>query len=132
MVSGKAFAIGGLVALLGIGAVGGAGYLACNYNVSEGFRVGRVNKMSYKGLGCKTHEGQLTMEGTAGNEDGSIGTRNWDFSVSGMDVENADELARKLEDTGGKRVKLQYVEKWMIPPCGTDTNYHVTGVEILE
>ena len=134
MVSGKTFVMGGLVTLVGFGAVGGLGYLACNCNVSEGFRVGRVNKMSYKGRlpFCKSHEGQLTMEGTAGNEDGSIGTRNWDFSVSESDAENVDELVKMLEKTSGKRVKLHYVEKWMIPPCGTDTDYHVTRVEVLE
>ncbi len=84
---------------------------------SEGFRSGRLIKLSRKGIIFKTWEGELSL---------GIGhDQRWAFSV-----ENKDTLVRrKLIDLQGQDVKIRYIERfWHIPWKGK-TKYFAKEVE---
>jgi hypothetical protein len=100
-------------------------YLIASYvNVSEGYRAGRIVKMSHKGLAIKTWEGQL-QTGAATDGPGGI----WSFSVL-----NSDEQVRKDIESAidhDHRVKLYYDQKlWKISWRG-ETDYFVNKVELI-
>ena len=92
-----------------------------NINHSNGTRVGKVVKISRKGVLFKTWEGQLSF---GDNKD------LWDFSIpsSEDDVRANIDLANEKN----KRVRLSYKEKYITFPWRGDTKYQVHKVEILE
>jgi hypothetical protein len=92
-----------------------------NINHSNGTRVGKVVKISRKGVLFKTWEGQLSF---GDNKD------LWDFSIpsSEDDVRANIDLANEKN----KRVRLSYKEKYITFPWRGDTKYQVHNVEILE
>ncbi len=97
--------------------VGGALY-AFDYYVpySEGWRAGKLVKISKKGILIKTWEGQLST---------GIGQDHlWNFSV-----EPKEKLViEKMIDYQGKGVKIKYIERfWKIPWLG-DTKYFAKEV----
>ena len=101
-------------------AVGGF-LVYANINYSKGTRVGKVVKISKKGVIFKTWEGQLNY---GDNKD------LWDFSIS-----NSQEQVRvNIDDANeaDERVKLFYKEKYITFPWRGDTKYLVYKVEILE
>jgi hypothetical protein len=74
----------------------------------------------------KTNEGELNlgglrMEAEGEGLDGNI----WPFSI--MD----DEVLDKLKLAEGKRVKLEYKERYKAMPWQGKTNYFITGVEVI-
>ena len=92
-----------------------------NINHSNGTRVGKVVKISKKGVVFKTWEGQLSF---GDNKD------LWDFSIP-----KSEEEVRKnidLANEKDKRVRLSYKEKYITFPWRGDTKYQVFKVEILE
>lgn len=92
-----------------------------NINHSNGTRVGKVVKISKKGVVFKTWEGQLSF---GDNKD------LWDFSIP-----KSEEEVRKnidLANEKDKRVRLSYKEKYITFPWLGDTKYQVFKVEILE
>lgn len=111
--------IGLLVFLL---IAGGIAFLALNASFSEGFRSGRVVKMSKKGLVFKTYEGELLLTGGLYNKNTA-----WQFSVPG----DQPDIIKKIEDAAdkGHRVKLQYEEKYFKQPWKGDTKYFIINVE---
>jgi len=101
-------------------AVGGF-LVYANINYSQGTRVGKVVKISKKGVIFKTWEGQLNY---GDNKD------LWEFSIS-----NSQEQVRvNIDDANkaDKRVELFYKEKYITFPWRGDTKYLVYKVEILE
>ncbi|MGB1120447.1 MAG: hypothetical protein ACPG3Z_00515 [Saprospiraceae bacterium] len=101
-------------------AVGGF-LVYANINYSQGTRVGKVVKISKKGVIFKTWEGQLNY---GDNKD------LWEFSIS-----NSQEQVRvNIDDANkaDKRVELFYKEKYVTFPWRGDTKYLVYKVEILE
>ena len=101
-------------------AVGGF-LVYANINYSQGTRVGKVVKISKKGVIFKTWEGQLNY---GDNKD------LWEFSIS-----NSQEQVRvNIDDANkaDKRVELFYKEKYVAFPWRGDTKYLVYKVEILE
>ncbi len=93
-----------------------------NYYVpySEGFRAGKLIKLSKKGIVFKTWEGELSL---------GIGhDQRWAFSIE----PSKKEIREKLIDFQGKNVRINYVERfWKIPWLG-DTKYFAKDVEVLE
>lgn len=92
-----------------------------NINHSNGTRVGKVVKISKKGVVFKTWEGQLSF---GDNKD------LWDFSIP-----KSEEEVRKnidLANEKDKRVRLSYKEKYITFPWRGDTKYQVFKVEILQ
>jgi uncharacterized protein YwgA len=95
---------------------------AFNYYVpySEGFRTGKLIKLSRKGIVFKTWEGELSL---------GIGhDQRWAFSIES----SKKQLREKLIEYQGKNVRINYIERfWRIPWLG-DTKYFAKEAEILE
>ena len=92
-----------------------------NMNFSEGDRVGKVVKVSKKGVVFKTWEGQLSY---GDNKD------MWDFSIPTSQEQVRISIDEASENN--KRVKLYYKEKYITFPWRGDTKYIVYKVEILK
>jgi hypothetical protein len=113
-----------LVVLVLIAIVGIAGYswLMLHWSYASGERAGFVQKLSKKGYVCKTWEGEMamvTMPGTISEK--------FYFTV------RDDATATKLNSTLGKRVSVHYDQhKWLPTSCFGDTEYFVSGVQVME
>jgi hypothetical protein len=120
----KALALVALVAVLLAGAVG---WFVVAADYSEGFRVGKVIKLSHKGYVFKTWEGTLDFGYLQTDPDAGVATRIWDFSVAPGD----DEVRRQIDSAiaGDYKVKLHYREKYVKLPWRGDTKHFVTKVE---
>ncbi|MGY5352166.1 6-phosphogluconate dehydrogenase [Wenyingzhuangia sp. IMCC45533] len=86
-------------------------------NFSEGYRSGRLVKISNKGIFFKTWEGEISQ----GVSDAQI------FRFSVLDEEEV--IIDKLKDLQGKAVKLTYKEKFVTMPWWGDTKYFVIDAE---
>ena len=104
-----------LVAIAIVGIVGFT-WLTLNWTYSTGDRAGYVQKLSRKGVICKTWEGEMamvTMPGTVAEK--------FYFSV------RDDAVAAQLNATLGRRVRLHYEQHRFIPTsCFGETEYFVT------
>lgn len=99
-----------------------AGFLVyANMNFSEGTRVGKVVKISKKGVMFKTWEGQLNY---------GDNKELWEFSISS----SQEQVRANIDDANkaNKRVELFYKEKYITFPWRGDTKYLVYKVEVLE
>ena len=101
-------------------AIGGFAIYA-NMNFSEGDRVGKVVKVSKKGVLFKTWEGQLSY---------GDNKEMWDFSIPS----SQEQVRINIDDASenNKRVKLYYKEKYITFPWRGDTKYIVYKVEVLQ
>ena len=86
---------------------------------SDGARTGLVNKISHKGLICKTYEGYVLV----GNGQ-NVQPEQWDFTVKDESV------AKQIESAEGKVATLEYHQYWITSPCWGDTSYEITGVSV--
>ncbi|HEX6904806.1 MAG TPA: hypothetical protein VF789_34180 [Thermoanaerobaculia bacterium] len=94
-------------------------WIALSVDYSEGERVGYVQKFSRKGWVCKTWEGELAMV----NLPGAM-PEIFRFTI------RDDAVARRLNESMGKRVRLHYEQHMGIPTtCFGETDYFVTDVE---
>lgn len=111
----------GLVAVLAL-LFAGYTWLVLTWSYSTGERAGYVQKLSKKGWLCKTWEGEIalvTMPGTVAEK--------FQFSV------RDDAVARRINDSMGRRVALDYEEHVGVPTnCFAETRYFVTGVRVIE
>lgn len=92
-----------------------------NINYSEGNRVGKVVKLSKKGVMFKTWEGALQQEDNP---------EKWAFSIRGSQEQVRVDIDKAMEEN--KRVKLFYKQKYVILPWRGDTEYLINKVEVLE
>ena len=93
-------------------------WIALNYTYSRGERAGYVQKFSQKGWICKTWEGELAMA----NLPGAM-PEIFRFTV------RDDAIARRIEQSMGRRVSLSYDQHRGIPTsCFGETEYFVTNV----
>lgn len=104
-----------------------AGLAGCGVTYSEGDRAGSVIKISYKGLLCKSWEGQLATDGfvSATDEKGNRSSSNvFEFSVTDPAI------VKKLQEAqeSGARVKLHYDQALVNNPCTSSTDYYITSV----
>jgi hypothetical protein len=114
-------------ALLAVLIVVGSVWLATIADYSEGYRVGKVIKLSNKGYVFKTWEGTLDFGYLQTDPQGGVATRIWDFSVA-----PGDEQVRKDIDSaiaGDYKVKLHYREKYVRLFWRGDTMHFVVKVE---
>jgi hypothetical protein len=112
-----------LVVLVAAGVVWFA--LAADY--SEGFRVGKVIKLSSKGYVFKTWEGTLDFGYLQTDPQGGVATRIWDFSVAPGDAAVRTDIDAAI--AGDYKVKLHYREKYVRLFWRGDTKHFVTKVE---
>ena len=89
---------------------------------SSGERAGYVQKLSLKGYVCKTYEGELILVSMPGTQ-----AEKFYFTVRDKDV------AERINETVGKRVRLIYKEHIGIPTsCFGETGYFVHDVQLLD
>ena len=104
-------------------------FLFLNYaSFSSGYRAGVPIKVSHKGVLFKTWEGELNVGGLANSSEGAI-PATWAFSIAADD----EQVRQRLEEavTYGKRVRVNYNEKFVKLFWKGDTKYFVYDVEIL-
>ena len=89
---------------------------------SSGERAGYVQKLSQKGWLCKTYEGELVLVSMPGTQ-----AEKFAFTIRDKNI------AKKIDETVGKRVRLVYEEHKGIPTnCFGDTSYFVQEVHLLD
>ena len=89
---------------------------------SSGERAGYVQKLSQKGWLCKTYEGELVLVSMPGTQ-----AEKFFFTV------RSKEIAKKINETIGKRVRLIYEEHKGIPTdCFGESPYFVQEVHLLD
>jgi hypothetical protein len=97
-------------------------WAALTWVYSSGERAGYVQKLSEKGWVCKTYEGELVLVSMPGTQ-----AEKFFFTVKSNDV------AKKINDSIGKRVRLIYEEHKGIPTdCFGETSYFVQEVHLLD
>lgn len=128
--------IGGLLLLLVILLVGGAVMLTqfmggMYRGYSNGVRVGIVQKVSNKGLFCRSTEGEMVLQSFGSrasrqSNETSAFSNIWEFSARDPQV------VRKLEAAAseGRQVRIAYTQYYIKPFC-LSTDYEVIGVEGL-
>lgn len=117
----------GLCAVAFVAAAAGLTHIVGDYEYSSGKRSGGVDKISEKGLGCKTWEGQLAMQNFVTGPDGQL-TNTFAFSVKDP------EIVKKLQDANvnGTQVSVTYSQTLMHWPCEQDTDYEIVDVQPLK
>ena len=89
---------------------------------SSGERAGYVQKLSQKGWLCKTYEGELVLVSMPGTQ-----AEKFFFTVINKDI------AKKINESIGKRVRLLYEEHKGIPTdCFGESSYFVQDVQLLD
>jgi hypothetical protein len=97
-------------------------WASLNWVYSSGERAGYVQKFSLKGYVCKTWEGEIVLVSMPGTQ-----AEKFMFTVKD------DAIAKKVNDSLGKRVKLIYEEHKGVPSsCFGDTAYFVQDIRVLE
>ena len=94
---------------------------------SEGYRSGKVMKVSKRGVVFKTWEGQMDLQTFGAVKDRqNMVTETFKFSI--IDDEG---LIKKLEDASliGDRVNLHYYERYFNVPWRGDTKVFVFDIE---
>ena len=95
---------------------------ALKWVYSSGERVGYVQKLSEKGFVCKTFEGELVLVSMPGTQ-----AEKFFFTVRDAAV------AKRINETVGKRVRLIYEEHIGIPTsCFGESSYFVQDVQLLD
>ena len=93
-----------------------------NWVYSSGERAGYVQKLSQKGFVCKTYEGELVLVSMPGTQ-----AEKFFFTVRDAAV------AKRINETVGKRVRLIYQEHVGIPTsCFGESSYFVQDVQLLD
>lgn len=97
-------------------------WASLNWVYSSGERAGYVQKFSLKGYVCKTWEGEIVLVSMPGTQ-----AEKFVFTVKD------DAVAKKVNNSLGKRVKLIYEEHKGIPSsCFGETSYYVQDILVLE
>jgi hypothetical protein len=97
-------------------------WAALTWVYSSGERAGYVQKISEKGWVCKTFEGELVLVSMPGTQ-----AEKFYFTVRDKNV------AKKINETVGKRVRLIYEEHKGVPTdCFGETGYFVHDVQLLD
>lgn len=97
-------------------------WAALTWVYSNGERAGYVQKLSQKGFVCKTYEGELVLVSMPGTQ-----AEKFFFTVRDAAV------AKRINETVGKRVRLIYEEHIGIPTsCFGDTGFFIQDVQLLD
>lgn len=96
---------------------------------SEGARAGTLVKLNKKGYLFKTYEGELSQTLVVGDlSSASANSRLWEFSVSANDTALINKLNTAL--LTGRRVELNYEEKYIVFSWQGDTKYFITSAQL--
>ncbi len=108
-----------IILLLGIGF-----WWKYYYTYSDGLQGGKMQKISHKGNIFKTWEGYLLISLSTTDNNISLTSKEFPFSVDN------DSVAHVLENLEGKRVRVRYHQKNGTLPWRGDTEYMVYEVTI--
>lgn len=105
-------------------------FIYCNFTISKGTTSGTLTNITLKGIVFKTHEGNLNtgtinLNPNIAPDKMTQAMNGWNFSVPSNDV------ATKLDELQGQRVKLYYRKKVKAMPWQGKTNYLVYEVKKL-
>jgi hypothetical protein len=103
------------------------GWVALFADYSEGYRVGKIIKVSHKGYLFKTWEGTLDFGYLQNDPAAGVATRIWEFSVLGDQEEVRKEIDAAI--AGDYKAKVWYHEKYFQLPWRGDTKHFVYKVE---
>ena len=93
-------------------------FVMLHWSYSTGERAGWLQKLSRKGVICKTNEGELSLIAVPG-----AAPEKFYFTV------RDEAVAKRIQELMGHRVSLHYEQKVGLPTsCFGDTNYFVTDV----
>jgi hypothetical protein len=96
--------------------------LMLHWSYSTGERAGWLQKLSRKGVICKTNEGELSMIAIPG-----AAPEKFYFTV------HDEAVVAEINRLMGRRVSLVYEQKIGLPTsCFGDTQYFVTSVHLVE
>lgn len=90
---------------------------------SDGYRVGRIEKISHKGIVYKTWEGYLVLDGYSKDENGALQRVTFEFSVLPADEAKVIPVLTHAQEYGG-RVRLHYHQD-LLPQVRYDSNYFI-------
>lgn len=115
----------GLIVIIGLVLAGGLNY-------SHGERHGVVNKLSYKGIFCKTWEGEMNLGGfrnvtnkdSDGNTTTSVVANLFEFSVKDEAV--VQKIQAAMDE--GRPIGLVYDQILFRNPCAASTSYNIVEV----
>ncbi|MBC7411906.1 MAG: 6-phosphogluconate dehydrogenase [Bacteroidia bacterium] len=96
---------------------------------SQGMRAGTLIKLSKKGYLFKTWEGELSQPMNLGDQStAALTSKLWGFSVNG----NNEALVNQLNEAllSGRRIKLNYEEKYIVFSWQGETKYFITSAEV--
>lgn len=95
---------------------------------SNGYRAGRIIKVTTKGFIFKTHEGQLDIGGLDNSSVDGAATTLWNFSI------RSEQVLKDLEAAVDNQyaVKLHYKEKFYKLFFMGDTKYFVDSVIVVK
>ena len=96
------------------------------YTYGEGYRAGLLQKFSYKGTIFKTYEGELILSSIKSNQDVSLASEKFFFSVQDKEV------AQKILHLEGFMVVVHYREKNGVLFWQGDTKYIVDSVKVQQ
>lgn len=114
------------VVVFGLGYV----FIYCNFTISKGTTSGTLTNITHKGVLFKTYEGNLNtgtinLNPNIAPDKATQAMNGWNFSVPSAEV------AAKLDELQGQRVKLSYRKKVNAMPWQGKTNYLVYEVKKL-
>jgi hypothetical protein len=112
-----------ITAVLSLVATGCSG---CDAGYSDGDRSGVVTKLSYKGLVCKSWEGEMNLGGLSTDDKGAAVPNVWRFTV----VDTAQVAAIQNAMKSGKRVNIHYTQ-WAVSPYCQDSDYEAQSVSVV-
>lgn len=130
--------LGRLLSIIGIAGVLGIG--GCNimnkWQVSEGDKVGVINKVSHKGAFnfTTTWESQMAAEGLV-SDGTSSGANLFDFAVDNYWApEKQNELVKQLKDVmdSGQKVKIHYTKMMGTFPWRSGSDYLIQYITPIE
>ena len=96
----------------------------CSYSVSDGYRIGHIQKVTSKGIFNKVIEVELSTEGMKANQiDGRLASV-WTFNVLNTDV------VKQLDEAGTKPIKVHYKQWLWKNPIYMTSSYEATKIEV--
>lgn len=117
-----------VIGLIIIGVIVGCKFLGgVPVTYSEGTRTGIPTKVSYKGIVCKTYEGQLNLGGVKDTSEGVVANV-WEFSVLDRGIVEQINVAANNRES----VTLHYTQVYISATCKGASGYYITKVEKTE
>lgn len=101
-------------------------YWSFYFTFSDGYRAGLLQKFSRKGNVFKTYEGEMILSSVQSNQNVTLASEKFIFSVADHDV------AIQMEKLQGKNVVVHYTQKNNTLPWRGETAFIVSSVKLSD